>query len=147
MNIIVNAAGNVEQVMVKVYRSTEPLTGNRTRQIYDIKNCPGLIVVRDGYHVGDHFEVEDTQYQVQATGRYFTDAAEALLAWDDAKGERELLDALAHSLRRYRMGVVRPLWEDTPPADKAKWIGNAKIFRDTMIRLGIDIKKREVAPL
>ena len=58
--------------------------------------------------------------------------------------ERDITDRLAEALRRYRHGLIRPLWADLPEEDRDGWRNMAASFRDTLLReVGL---KLEVEP-
>lgn len=135
-----------EQVMVSKLRETIPLDHGRIRQIFDVTNCPGLLVICDISDIGDdgEFETIEQRYEMPATGRVFDDAGEALLAWDAEQTDHEVADALGHALLRYRHGLaLRPLWQDRNGKQKSLWIAQARSFRALLNSVGVDIVRME----
>lgn len=134
-----------EQVMISELRETIALDHGRVRQIFDVRNCPGLVVVCDLSELGNdgEFEKIEQRYEMPATGTVFESAEEALLAWDAAQTDHEIADALGHALLRYRCGLIRPLWEHRADKDKAIWIAAARGFRRLLNSLGFDIIRME----
>jgi hypothetical protein len=138
-------SSTAEQVMVSELRTTIALDGGRIRQIFDVKNCPGLVIVCDLSDLGNdgEFETVEQRYELPACGRVFDSADEALLAWDAAQTDHEIADALGHALLRYRHGPMRPLWEHRTDKDKVLWIAAARGFRRLLNSLGFDIVRME----
>ncbi len=129
-----------KQLMISELRQTIALDRGRVRQIFDVRNCPGLMVICELADVGGdgEFETIERRY-VLSSGREFDDAGEALLAWDSEQQDHEIVDALGETLLRYRLGLVRPLWSERKPADKAIWIAGARSFRRILNSLGFDV--------
>lgn len=134
-----------EQVMISELRETVALDHGRIRQIYDVRNCPGMVVVCDLADVGNdgEFETIEQRYELPASGKSFDSASEALLAWDSEQTDHEIAEAFGEALLRYRLGLMRPLWADRPPKDKAIWIADARSFRRILNSLGFDIIRME----
>lgn len=134
-----------QQVMISHLRETVPLEHGRVRQIFDVRNCPGLIVVCDLADIGNdgEFETIEQRYEMPATGRVFETADEALLAWDAEQTDHEIAEGLGEALLRHRHGLVRPLWAERKAADKAIWIAAARSFRRLLNSLGFDIIRME----
>lgn len=133
-----------EQVMVAELRETVALDHGRIRQIYDIKNCPGMVVVYELSDVNSEgeFETVSRTYEL-STGKIFEDGGEALLAWDAEQTDHEIAEALGETLLRFRHGLMRPLWADRKPGDKTMWIAAARGFRGLLNSLGFDIIRME----
>lgn len=134
-----------EQVMISQLRETIALDRGRVRQIFDVKNCPGLIVVCDLADVGPdgEFETVEQRYELPASGRIFEGPDEALLAWDAAQTDHEIAEGVGEALLRTRLGLIRPLWADRKPAEKAFWIAGARSFRRLLNSIGFDIVRME----
>lgn len=134
-----------EQVMISELRQTIALDHGRVRQIYDVRNCPGLVVICDLADVSadGEFETVEQRYELPASGRVFDSADEALLAWDAEQQDHEIVDALGQALLRYRHGLMRPLWEERKDRDKAFWIAAARGFRRLLNSLGFDIVRKD----
>lgn len=139
------SASTAQQVMISELRCTIALDHGRVRQIFDVRNCPGLVVVCDLSDVGNdgEFEMVEQRYEMPAIGAVFDSADEALLAWDAAQTDHEIADALGHALVRYRHGLMRPLWEHRTDKDKVIWIAAARGFRRLLNSLGFDIVRME----
>lgn len=135
-----------EQVMISQLRETVTLGHGRVRQIFDIKNCPGMIVVCELADTGTEFETIEQRYEIPAMGLVFDNAGDALLTWDNAQNDHEVAEALGEALLRYRHGLIRPLWGERKPKDKAIWIAGARAFRRLLNSLGFDIVKLEGRP-
>jgi len=127
-----------EQVMVSRLRDTIALDHGKVRQIFDVINCPGLTVVCESQYIGDDFVPLSQIYEL-AGGEQFDSPSEALLAWDRHQTDLELMDTLGHALQRHRFGLMRPLWQDRKPKDKAIFLGAARHFRTLLNSLGLDI--------
>lgn len=129
--------------MISQLRETVALDHGRVRQIFDVRNCPGLVVVCELSDMGNdgEFETVEQRYELTAgIGRYiFDNAGEALLAWDAAQTDHETADALGHAMLRHRHGLMRPLWEHRSEKDKVVWIAEARGFRRLLNSLGFDI--------
>jgi hypothetical protein len=127
--------------MISELRETIALDHGRVRQIFDVKNCPGLVMVCDLSDLGNDgdFETVEQRYELPACGVVFDSAEEALLAWDAAQSDHEIADALGHALLRYRHALMRPLWEHRTPKDKAIWIAAARSFRRLLNSIGFDV--------
>ena len=138
------SASTAEQVMVSQLRDTVALDHGRVRQTFDVLNCPGLTVVCEGqaFEDGDILPISQS-YHLAAIGETFGSAGEALLAWDAQQTDLEIVEALGESLLRYRFGLMRPLWGDRTPKDKALWISAARGFRRLLNSLGFDIVRME----
>ncbi|MCC8967892.1 hypothetical protein H8A95_37685 [Bradyrhizobium sp. Pear76] len=134
-----------EQVMISKLRETVALDHGRVRQVYDVQNCPGLVVVCELADVGadGEFETIEQRYEMPAIGRVFFSPGEALLAWDSAQTDHEIAEALGEAMLRYRHGLMRPLWSDRTPAQKSMWIAAARSFRSLLNSLGFDIVAME----
>lgn len=48
--------------------------------------------------------------------------------------DRDIDDRLGEALRRWRHGLVRPLWADLPEADKEGWRKEAALLRVTILK-------------
>lgn len=131
--------------MISELRETITLDHGRVRQIFDVKNCPGLIVICDLAEVGadGEFESVTQRFEIPSLGTTFESADEALLAWDAAQTDHEIADALGHALLRYRHSLMRPLWEHRTDKDKVIWIAAARGFRRLLNSLGFDIARME----
>jgi hypothetical protein len=129
-----------EQVMISQLRETVALDHGRVRQIFDVANCPGLVVVCELSDLGNdgEFETVEQRYEL-SSGKVFENADEALLAWDAEQQDHDIAEATGETLLRYRLGLVRPLWADRTPKDKAMWIAGARAFRRLLNSLGFDI--------
>jgi hypothetical protein len=134
-----------QQVMISHLRQTIALEHGRVRQIFDVRNCPGLIVICDLADMGSEgeFETVEQRYEIPASGKVFESADEALLAWDAEQNDHEIAEGLGETILRYRHGLMRPLWADRKPADKAMWIATARAFRRLLNSLGFDIVRME----
>ncbi|CAN7381594.1 hypothetical protein LJR220_003396 [Bradyrhizobium sp. LjRoot220] len=134
-----------EQVMISQLRETVALEHGRIRQIFDVRNCPGLIVICELADVGadGDFETIEQRYEMPATGRVFDNPGDALLAWDAEQQDHEIAECLGEALLRYRHGLLRPLWADRTPKDKALWIAAARGFRRLLNSLGFDVVRME----
>jgi hypothetical protein len=134
-----------EQVMVSQLRQTIALDHGRVRQIFDVRNCPGLVVICELSDMGNEgeFETVTQHYEIPASGKVFDNAGEALLAWDSEQTDHEIAEALGETLVRYRLGMDRPLWSERKPADKAIWIAAARGFRGLLNSLGFDVIRME----
>jgi hypothetical protein len=130
-----------QQVMISELRETVALDHGRIRQIFDVRNCPGLVVICELSDLGDdgEFETVEQRYEMPATGAVFESADEALLAWDAAQTDHEIADALGEALLRWRHGLIRPLWGQRRDKDKALWIASSRAFRRLLNSLGFDI--------
>jgi hypothetical protein len=139
------SASTAEQVMISQLRETIALDHGRIRQIFDVRNCPGLIVVCDLSDLGGdgEFETIEQRYELPASGKVFESADEALLAWDRAQQDHDIVEALGEALVRYRHGLMRPLWADRTPKDKTIWIAAARGFRRLLNSLGFDVVRME----
>lgn len=135
-----------EQVMISELRETVPLDHGRIRQIFDVRNCPGLVVVCELSDLGNdgEFETVEQRYELPASGKVFDSAGEALLAWDAEQTDQEIVEGLGEALLRYRFGLMRPLWADRTAKDKAIWIAAARGFRRLLNSLGFDIVRMEL---
>lgn len=133
-----------EQVMI--VKPIQTIVGDhgRIRKIFDVTNCPGIIVVVEGFKVGeaDDFETVSLTYHL-STGDVFETADEALLAWDAAQNDHEIVEALGETILRWRHGLMRPLWSERKPGQKAPWIAAARSFRRLLNSLGFDIVRLE----
>jgi hypothetical protein len=134
-----------EQVMISQLRQTIALDHGRVRQIFDVRNCPGLVVICELADMGNdgEFETVEQRYEIPASGKVFDNAGEALLAWDAEQTDHEIAEALGETLLRFRHGLMRPLWADRKPGDKAMWIAAARGFRGLLNSLGFDIIRME----
>lgn len=134
-----------EQVMISKLRQTIALDHGRVRQIFDVQNCPGLVVVCDLADMGNEgeFETIEQRYEMPASGKVFDNAGDALLAWDAEQTDHEIAEAIGETLVRYRLGMDRPLWSERKPTDKAIWIAAARQFRRILNSLGFDIVRKE----
>jgi hypothetical protein len=134
---------SAETVFVAKLRQTIALDSGRIKQIFDIVNLPGLqaICVSDIDSEGGEFE-PISQIYVLPNGAEFDNADDALLAWDDLKDELALLDVIAEALLRHKHGMIRPLWQDRPPEQKAVFIASARQFKALADSLGLTITKR-----
>ena len=47
---------------------------------------------------------------------------------------RDVTDRLGEALRRYRHGLVRPLWADLPEEEREGWRSTAAAFATTQLR-------------
>jgi hypothetical protein len=130
--------------MVSRLRGTVALDHGKVRQTFDVLNCPGLTIVCESQHNGDDFEPLSQVYQL-STGETFDNGNDALLAWDAAQSDREIMEALGETLLRYRHGTIRPLWSERRAADKAFWITGARAARRILNDLGFDIVRMERA--
>lgn len=134
-----------EQVMISQLRETVALDHGRIRQIFDVRNCPGLVVVCELSDLGNdgEFETIEQRYELPASGKVFESAEEALLAWDAEQQDHDVAQATGETLLRFRHGLVRPLWEQRTAKDKAIWIAGARSFRRLLNSLGFDIVRME----
>jgi hypothetical protein len=134
-----------EQVMISQLRQTIALDHGRVRQIFDVRNCPGLVVVCDLADMGNdgEFETVEQRYEIPASGKVFDNAGEALLAWDAEQTDHEIAEVLGEALLRYRHSLMRPLWSERKPVDKAIWIAAARQFRRLLNSLGFDLIRME----
>lgn len=139
--ISLEAQEAAEQVLVSQYRETKAIGNGEVQQIFDVLTCPGMMVVCTGTHIGDHFESEGQVYEL-SNGQQYDNAGEALLAWQDMQGDLEALDALGHALLRTKLGLIRPLWADRTPQDKAIWIAVARTFRSLLNSFGFEVTRR-----
>jgi hypothetical protein len=136
---------SAEQVMISKLRQTIALDHGRVRQIFDVQNCPGLVVVCDLADMGNEgeFETIEQRYEMPASGLVFDSAGEALLAWDAEQTDHEIAEAVGEALLRYRFGHMRPLWAERTAKDRAIWIAAARGFRRLLNSLGFDIIRME----
>lgn len=134
-----------EQVMISQLRKTEALDHGRVRQIFDVRNCPGLVVVCELADMGNdgEFETIEQRFEIPATGKVFDNAGDALLAWDAEQTDHEIAEALGETLLRFRHGLMRPLWGDRKSADKTMWIAAERSFRRLLNSLGFDVIRME----
>jgi hypothetical protein len=54
--------------------------------------------------------------------------------------DRDVLDRLGEALRRYRHGLMRPLWADMTEADREGWRNLAATFVMDLKNVGIRIE-------
>lgn len=134
-----------EQIMISQLRETIALDHGRVRQIFDVRNCPGLVVICELADMGNEgeFETIEQRYEIPATGKVFESASDALVAWDAEQTDHEIAEALGEALLRYRFGLMRPLWADRTPGDKAIWIAAARGFRRLLNGIGFDLVRLE----
>ena len=131
------------QIMFPKLRQTIAMDRGRVRQVFDVQNCPGLIIVCDLAEMDGEFETVRETFEIPSSGQVFDDADVALLAWDSEQNDHEIAGALGEILLRYRHGLMRPLWSERKPADKAIWIATARSFRRVLNSLGFDIIRME----
>lgn len=127
-------------VFVSKLRRTDTLEHGRVRQIFDVVNMPGLMVVCISMMEGDEFAPVSEEYHL-SNGQTFTNLDDAVLAWDDLKADLELMDTLAAAILRYHHGLVRPLWEHRDAVQKEPWLTRARHFRQFAESLGLTITK------
>lgn len=136
-----------ELVMVTKPRAdgVEMLDHGRIRQTFDVVNCPGITVVWEGFSIGDdEFETLSQSYHL-SNGAVFDNPDEALLAWDTAQNDHEIVEGLGEAMLRHRHGLIRPLWSERGPAQKQYWITHARSFRRMLNSIGFDVIRVEKA--
>lgn len=134
-------SATAEKLLVTKPRRTEVLDHGRVRQVFDVLNAPGLVVVWEGFcSEGSDFETISQVYELG--NAVFDNASDAIAAWDQQRSDQEMMDALGHALLRWRHGLVRPLWQERPPHEREFWLRNARSFHELLSALGFEVSRR-----
>lgn len=100
-------------------------------QYHTAVNMPGVAALWVGRHrpTDDDPHHYETFEQAWFFGdREFATVEEAVAAWQAHEREKVIRDRVGESLRRFRFGLIRPLWRDMQDADREGWMNAGDVL-------------------
>lgn len=118
----------------------EPLINERWR----CTNCAHLCTVAGVIAGNDGPACPSCAHLIVPVGGTPADAIERLVSIINliktAAGSRDLADYMGEAMRRYRCGLVRPLWADMPEGEeKERWRGQGREFARSIEHVGLAV--------